>query len=165
MILTRFSFVVLSLLALPAFCGGCEANTKEAVAPIQTRKTIGKTTQNVLELNEALAAGGVLAESTAEGNGLEVYADAYRSSVAKIAGIAVTQKMQLYKAEHESVPATHADFMDHIIEPGKPNGLALPMLPYYQEYSFDPQTKSLVVVEFPAKKEQRQKETTGSSGL
>jgi len=157
--------MVVSLLALPAFFGGCEADTKEAVAPIQTRKTIGKTTQNVLELKEALAAGGVLAGSAAEGGGLEVYADAYRSSVAKIAGIAVTQKMQMYEAEHGSVPATHADFMTHIIEPGKPNGLALPMLPYYEEYSFNPQTKSLVVVEFPAKKEQRQKETTGASGL
>jgi hypothetical protein len=32
------------------------------------------------------------------------------------------------------------------------------MLPYYQEYAFDPASKKLVVVEFPAKKEQRAKE-------
>jgi len=39
------------------------------------------------------------------------------------------------------------------------------MLPYYQEYAYDEKAKKLVVVEFPAKKEQRQKETTGASGL
>jgi hypothetical protein len=39
------------------------------------------------------------------------------------------------------------------------------MLPYYQEYSYDEQTRQLVVMEFPAKKEQRQRETTGAAGL
>jgi hypothetical protein len=39
------------------------------------------------------------------------------------------------------------------------------MLPYYQEYAYDPAEKRLVVVEFPAKKAQRQAETTGAAGL
>jgi hypothetical protein len=39
------------------------------------------------------------------------------------------------------------------------------MLPYYQEYAYDPQTRKLVVMEFPAKKEQRRRETTGAAGL
>ena len=55
--------------------------------------------------------------------------------------------------------------MSQIIGPGKPDGLQLPMLPYYQEYAYDPVAKTIVVVEFPAKKEQRKKETTGASGL
>jgi hypothetical protein len=55
--------------------------------------------------------------------------------------------------------------MGRIIEKGKPDGIALPMLPYYQEYAYDPEAKGLVVIEFPAKKEQRQRETTGASGL
>jgi hypothetical protein len=38
-------------------------------------------------------------------------------------------------------------------------------LPYYQEYAFDSETKKLVVIEFPAKKEQRLTETTGAVGL
>ena len=43
-------------------------------------------------------------------------------------------------------------FMDDIISPGKPDGLQLPMLPYYQEYAYDPTSHKLVVIEFPDKK-------------
>jgi hypothetical protein len=55
--------------------------------------------------------------------------------------------------------------MEQIIGKGRPDGLQLPMLPYYQEYAYDPARKAVVVVEFPAKKEQRRKETTGAAGL
>lgn len=139
----------------------------EPSGPVQTRKTIGKTTQNVLDLADALAKGGTVIEGSgpSEGGALETYAGAYRSSVARIGGLQVEQKMQLYQAEHGSVPATHAEFMKKIIAPGTPDAVSLPMLPYYQEYAFDPASKSLVVVEFAAKKEQRQRETTGASGL
>lgn len=136
-------------------------------APIQTRKTVGKTTQNVLDLADAKAQGGVVVDNAAEAEegGLGAYSQAYRHSVATIGGLAVEQKMKLYQAEHNKVPATHKEFMATIIAPGTPDEVSLPMLPYYQEYAFDPEAKKLVVVEFPAKKEQRQKETTGSAGL
>jgi hypothetical protein len=137
-----------------------------APAPMETRQTIRKTTQNVLELSKALADGGVRAEMSIKSQGLEVAADAYRTSVGKIAGIAVEKKIQIYQAEHDDKkPKDYDEFMARIIEPGKPDGIALPMLPYYQEYAYDPETAELVVVEFPAKKEQRRKETTGASGL
>lgn len=55
--------------------------------------------------------------------------------------------------------------MDLIIGKGKPDGLSLPMLPYYQEWAYDTGAKKLVVVEFPAKKEQRKQETTGARTL
>lgn len=132
---------------------------------VETRKTIGKTTQNVLELSQALADGGVLAETSITSDGLGVASDAYRTSVGKIGVMAVTQKMQLHEAEHGAKPATHAEFMKRIIAPGEPDGLALPMLPYYQEWAYDPEAKTVVVIEFPAKKEQRQQETTGAAGL
>ena len=145
---------------------GCEpAAAPTAKQTIETRKTVGKTTQNVLELSKALADGGVLAETSVTGGGLEVVSDAYKTSVGKLAGIAVEQKMRLHQAEHGTTPETYEDFMAKIIEPGRPNGLQLPMLPYYQEYAYDPARKALVVVEFPAKKQQREKETTGASGL
>ena len=147
---------------------GCDAGPEKPATtspPIETRKTIGKTTQNVLELSAALRDGGVPAEMEITGEGLEVYADAYRTSVGKMASIAVEKQMSLYEAEHGSRPATYGEFMEKIIGKGRPDGLQLPMLPYYQEYAFDPAKKALVVVEFPAKKEQRKRETTGASGL
>lgn len=129
--------------------------------PVQTRKTIRKTTQNVLDLSEARAQGGVVVDNAAEPEegGLGAYSQAYRHSVATLGTVAVDQKLAHYKAEHGDVPATHKEFMAKIIAPGAPDEISLPMLPYYQEYAFDPAAKKLVVVEFPAKKSQREKET------
>jgi hypothetical protein len=134
-------------------------------APIQTRKTLGKTTQNVLELSKALTQGAVLAETSIEGSGLEIAAEAYRTQVGKAGSLAVEQRMQLYNAEHGEYPQTYDEFMTLILGKGQPDGLNLPMLPYYQEWAYDVEHRKLVVVEFPAKKEQREKETTGAAGL
>ncbi|NDC53198.1 MAG: hypothetical protein EBZ74_02640 [Planctomycetia bacterium] len=136
-----------------------------APAPVETRKTLGKTTQNVLELSAALAEGAVLAETSIKGGGLEIASEAYRTQVGRVGVIAVEQKMQLYQAEHGEPPKTFADFLELIIGKGRPDGIQLPMLPYYQEWAYDTQARRLVVVEFPAKKEQRQRETTGAAGL
>ncbi len=133
--------------------------------PIQTRKTLNQKTQNVMRMEEALAAGGVLAEKPENDGGLGVVAGAYRSSVAKLGNIAVQQAMQFYNAEHGEMPANYDEFMKWIIKPGQPDGIELAMLPYYQEYSYDEQSRQLVVIEFPAKREQREQETTGASGL
>jgi hypothetical protein len=136
-----------------------------AKPPIETRKTVGKTTQNVLELDAALADGGAVSDPTAEREGLDIVTGAYRSSAAQIGGIAVEQAVRLYAAENGSRPSTHAEFMKDIIRPGQPDGIQLPMLPYYQEYAFDPGKGSIIIVEFPARREQREKGTTGAAGL
>lgn len=132
---------------------GCQSGdrpTPKSKTP--TRKTIGKTTQNVLELAEAVAAGGIPASMEITGTGLEVAADAYRTSVGKLAVMAVEQRMSLYLAQHGEKPEGYSGFIEEIIRPGQPNGLHLPMLPYYQEYAYDPASEKLVVIEFPKKK-------------
>ena len=134
-------------------------------APVQTRQTLGKTTQNVLVLSEAIAQGGVLAETSIKSSGLEIASEAYRTQVGKAGSLAVEQRMQHYNAEHGEYPKTYDEFMTRILGKGQPDGLSLPMLPYYQEWAYDVEHRKLVVVEFPAKKEQREKETTGAAGL
>jgi len=136
-----------------------------APAPIQTRKTLNQKTQTVLLLEDAIKDGGVRAEMSIKSQGIGIAADAYRTSVGKLSIIAVDQKMAFFQAEKDRKPKDYQEFMDKIIEPGKPDGIQLPMLPYYQEYAYDPEAQGLVVIEFPAKKEQRQKETTGAAGL
>jgi len=162
-----FVGVISWAVACLAAAGGCRpaAESPPAKPRIETRKTIGKTTQNVLELSRALADGGVPAAMEITGEGIDVYADAYRTSVGKIAVMAVEQRMKMHAVEHDSPPETYDEFMAAIIQPGSPGGLQLPMLPYYQEYAYDPAEKRLVVVEFPAKKAQRKEETTGAAGL
>ena len=151
---------------LLGFVGCDEPESKPpAKPPIETRKTVGKTTQKVLDLAAALADGGVVADPTAPREGLDVVTGAYRSASAQIGGLAVEQGLRLHAAEHGSRPATHAEFMSTIMKPGEPDGIQLPMLPYYQEYAFDPDKGALVIVNFPARHEQRKKETTGAAGL
>jgi hypothetical protein len=121
----------------------------------------------VLDLSDAVAKGGRMVDGSEPSGGgiLGVTAGAYRSSVATIGGLQVEQKMKLHQAEHGTLPATHKEFVSMILAPGTPDEIRLPMLPYYQDYAFDPESRSLVVVEFAAKKEQRERETTGAAGL
>jgi hypothetical protein len=154
---------------LVVLVAGCDVASPpaspSAAVPIQTRKTLGQTTQNVLELSAALADGGVLAETSVTSGNMTAITDAVRTSSGKIGSLAVEQKMRLSEAEHGRRPRNHAEFMSQIIAAGSPDSVSLPMLPYYQEWAYDADTGAVVVVEFPAKKAQRQEETTGAAGL
>lgn len=125
------------------------------------RETVGKTTQNVLALDQALADGGVLASTKVEStNPLMQSADVYRTQVAKIGGMAVDQAIKIRNASsiNDPKPLTHQQFMDEIIQPGQSNGIQLPMLPYYQEYAWDEKDQKLIAVDFPARQEEREKQ-------
>ena len=136
--------------------------TTEEATP---RETLNETTQNVLDLQQALDAGGVLASTKIEStNPLTQSADAYRTSVARIAGIAVEQAIQLRNAQsiNDPKPLAYAEFISEIIKPDKPDGIHLPMLPYYQEYAWDEQAQKLVAVDFPARQAERQKQRSSN---
>lgn len=144
--------VVILLLAI-----GGPAEQKPAAPPAEPakpQKIIGRTTQHVLPLDQAVQEGGVVVDpnTAPDEQGLAAYGQAYRHSVARIGGLAVEQKLRLYLAEHDAAPATHAEFMAKIIAPGTPDEVRLPKLPHEQDWAFDPRTKRLVVVEFPARK-------------
>ncbi len=132
--------------------------TAEEATP---RKTIGKTTQNVLDLEAALADGGVLASTKVEAtNPLEASAGAYRSTVGKLGGMSVEKTIQLRNAQsiQDPKPLDHDTLMAEIIKPGKPDGIHLSMLPYYQEYAWDEPNQKLVTVDFPARQAEREKQ-------
>jgi len=155
-----------SVVILAAGLAGCaDQPAPPARPPVETRKTLGKTTQKVLELSRALADGGVLADTAATSGGLAAVTDAVRRTAGTIGTLAVEQKLRLYEAEHGRAPKSHEEFMRLVIAPGTPDEVSLPMLPYYQEWAYDPAAKAVVVVEFPALKEQRRQETTGPAGL
>lgn len=149
-----WGMVGLILILMPCGCYNQQDLGKTKKPAPQTRKTIGKTTQNVLEIEAARQAGGVPASMAITSSGIGVTADAYRTSVGTMAVLAVEQKMQMHRAQFGELPKDYDSFMDNIIAPGKPDGLQLPMLPYYQEYAYDPASQKLVVVEFPDKKRQ-----------
>jgi hypothetical protein len=142
-------------LALPAFALtlviGCEPDKSQR--PVQSRETIKKTTQEVRNLKPELAKGGQVTDGKVHATDyITLQADAYRTSVANIAKMRVQMDMAAYEVSNGSKPATYEEFMEQIIKKGKPDGIQLPMLPYYQEYGYDPDAKELVVIEYPEKK-------------
>jgi len=149
-------------LPLLALAVGCGAESKPKTK-LQSRETLGKTTQEVRNLQPELAQGGQVSDGKIHSTDyLTLQADAYRTSVAGIAKMKVKMDMDQYEALNGEKPKSYEEFMDVIIKKGKPDGIQLPMLPYYQEYGYDPDSKELVVIEYPGKKkafeEQQDKE-------
>ena len=141
--------LLISPLALIAGCGD-EPPPKRK---IEMRETLHKTTQEVRNLAPELAQGGQVTDGKIHATDyITIQADAYRTSVANIAKMKVKMDMDQYEALNGEKPKTYEEFMDVIIKKGKPDGIQLPMLPYYQEYGYDPVAKELVVIEYPAKK-------------
>ncbi len=143
-------------LALMVLVAGCdEPKKKSAKAPVKSRETIGKTTQNVLKLDDELKNGAVLASTTiAATDPLTQSADAYKTTVGKIGAMAVEQAIQIRNAQsiQDPKPLSYDEFMAEIIKKGQNDGINLAMLPYYQEYAWDEATQKLVVIEYPKKK-------------
>jgi hypothetical protein len=151
--------------ALVVSVAGCAEETKPEKPKIQARATIGKKTQDVRNLKTELAAGGQQTDGKIHAKDyITLQADAYRTTVGNISIMAVKHSIDLYEAEHGEKPKTYEDFMENIIKKGKPDGLWLPMLPYYQEYAYDPEAKELVVIEYPEKKKAMQEQSDRELG-
>lgn len=144
-------------LALLTLAPGCDAPKNEA-PKIKSRETINKWTQNVGKLSDELQNGAVLAETSIPvSDPLTQSAAAYRTSVGKIAGMKIQMAIQTRNAQNimeDPKPLSYDQFMAEIIKKDQPDGIKLPMLPYYQEYAWDEQNQQLVVVEYPEKKKQ-----------
>jgi hypothetical protein len=153
--------VCLSLLAVAAGCG----DDQPPKPKLQARATIGKKTQDVRNLKTELAKGGHTTDGKIHAKDyITLQADAYRTTIGNISEMAVKHSIDLYEAEHGEKPKTYEEFMEVIIKKGKPDGLWLPMLPYYQEYGYDPDKKELVVIEYPAKKKAMQEQSDRELG-
>jgi hypothetical protein len=157
--LHRPAVTLASSLALLAVIAGCEED-KPAKPKVEARDTLGKTTQEVRNLKPELSQGGEVTDGKTHAKEyLDLMADVYRTKVGEIAKLAVQHSMDLYEAEHGEKPKTYEEFMELIIKKGRADGIQLPMLPYYQEYGYDPDKKELVVIEYPAKKKAMQEQT------
>jgi hypothetical protein len=158
--LSRFRSLLVLPMAVPLLApfAGCGDEPK----PIVPRQTINKTTQNVLDLKAELAKGGggqKTDNKVKESDYLTVVTDARRKALGDIAKMAVQQRIAMYEALNDGEkPKTYEEFMEKIIGKGKPDGMQLPMLPYYQEYAYDSDAKELVVLEYPEKKKAYEKQ-------
>ena len=120
--------------------------------PVAPRPILGEKTQDVRDMAKEQKAGGVATQPriTAK-DPILLTGNAYVSIVSQAASLNIKHALDLYQAETGEFPKTTEEFMEKII---KANNVALPKLPFYQEYGYDAPNHKLVVMEYPDRKEQ-----------
>lgn len=139
-------------------------NTNAAAAPapaepekIELKPIIGAKTTEIRDAATELEEGGAQVSSgkiTAK-DPITIQGNAYVSIVGQASVLQIQHALNLYHAMNEKYPANLDEFMKEIIQA---NGIALPQLPYYQEYGYDAENHRLVVLEYPDRKAQFQKQ-------
>jgi hypothetical protein len=122
-----------------------------APAPVAPRPIIGRTTQDVRDMEKEKQAGGVSkAPRITAKDPITLQGNAYVSIIGQSSMLKIKHDLDLYQATNGEYPKTLQEFMDNII---KPNGIKLPTLPAYQEYAYDAANHQLVIMEYPDRKE------------
>jgi hypothetical protein len=123
-----------------------------APAPPKDNFIVGKKTQEIgkFDPNEEIRKGGAVSnfKITAR-DPITLSGNAYVTSIGKISVDQMDYAVKLFQAENDRFPKDYQEFMDEII---KKNNIALPKLPFYQEYKYDEVNHKLLVIEYPEKK-------------
>jgi hypothetical protein len=132
--------------------------TTAAPAPkIELTPILGAKTTEVRDVQKEMATGGAEAAATriTAKDPITLQGNAYVVSVGKIAVDQITYALRIFEATNERYPKDLDEFMKEIIQA---NNIALPKLPYYQEYGYDAPNHRLMVLEYPDRKEAFQKQ-------
>jgi hypothetical protein len=148
----RFWPVPLAALALIAGCE--EPKNVGAKRPPKDNFIVGKRTQDIgkLDRQELVKQGGIEASTkiTAK-DPITLQGNAYVTIIGRTSAMQIEHALNLYRATNDRYPANYDEFMTEII---KANNIALPQLPHYQKYFYDEKEHKLVVIEYPASKDQ-----------
>jgi hypothetical protein len=134
-----------------ALAGGCDEPKKP-----KTRQILGRTTQDIRPMEPEVKDAGakvVRKPTITAKDPITLSGNAYTSIIGQTSILLVQDAMNKYQALNDAYPKDFAEFKRDIIEA---NGIRLPVLPYYQEYGYDDKTHTLVVLEYPDRKEQQQ---------
>ena len=121
-----------------------------APAPVAPRPILGQKTQDIRDIEKEKKAGGIAAPTkiTAK-DPIRLQGNAYVSIIGQNSILNIQHALDLYQAETGEFPKTTEEFMEKII---KANNIALPKLPFYQEYGYDAANHKLVIMEYPDRK-------------
>jgi hypothetical protein len=138
------------------------ANPNPTPPPVQTREVLGKRTQDIRNADVELKTGARVGSTriTAK-DPITLPGNAYVSIVGRNSILNIEHALDLYNAEHGQYPKDFEEFKTEII---KANNIALPTLPYYQEYGYEPKEHKLIILEYPDRKEQLQKQDDAKYG-
>jgi hypothetical protein len=120
----------------------------KASAPRKAEFIVGKRTQEIKNAAPELEKGGAKVATTkiTAKDYITLQGNAYVTSVGKLAILSIEKAMDLYHATNDRYPKDYDEFMNEII---KANYIALPKLPYYQQYGYDEKEHKLVILEYP----------------
>ena len=159
----------LCVLTLAVVAGGCEepknvADKPPAPAPAPPKDNfiVGKRTQEIgkFDRTEVTKQGGVVAtQKITAKDPITLQGNAYVTMIGKTSIGLMDHAVDLFQAAEGRYPKDYQEFMDRII---KENNIALPKLPFYQEYQYDEANHKLVVIEYPDKKAAHPRRHCGS---
>jgi hypothetical protein len=112
---------------------------------------LGKRTQDIKDANAELKSGQARQASTriVAKDPITIQGNAYVSIIGQTSILNIQHAVDLYRATNDRYPKDLDEFMNEII---KPNNIALPKLPYYQEYGYDAAQHKLIILEYPDRK-------------
>jgi len=150
-------------LAICALASGCEeeppqvANKPNVQGKITTKAEpqpiINRQTQEVRNANVELQKGGAKVATTkiTAKDYVTLQGNAYVSIIGRRSELLIQQAMDLFHAANDRYPKDYDEFTAEIIKAGN---IALPKLPHYQEYGYDEKEHKLIILEYPARKDQ-----------
>ena len=125
-----------------------------APAPVKPRPILGERTQDIRDSKAETkpGAGGVEVQPriTAK-DPITLAGNAYVTIIGQSSILNIQHALDLYEATNGSYPKTRDEFMEKII---KENNIALPTLPFYQEYGYNVAEHRLIILEYPDRKTQ-----------
>lgn len=129
---------------------------------VQPRAILGQKTQDIRDADVELKKGGqVASQKIVARDPITLPGNAYVSIVGRNSILNIKHAIDLYQAENGRYPKDYKEFMDEII---KKNNIALPTLPYYQEYGYNAEKHELIVLEYPDRKDALQKQDDAKYG-
>ena len=151
-----FAVLIFPLLVLGSGCEeernvGNGHKPQAKAAPKQPEFIVGKRTQDIKNARPELQKGVATVATTkiTAKDPITLQGNAYVTSIGKLSILQVEHAMDLYHATNDRYPKNFEEFMTEII---KANQIALPKLPYYQEYGYDEKEHKLVILEYPDRK-------------
>jgi hypothetical protein len=133
--------------------GGTATASAPAPAPeeeIKLRPVINERTDDIKDAAAELQKGGQQANMTIVAKDpITLPGNAYVTIIGRASIDQITYALRLYEAENGRYPKDYQEFMDEVI---KKNNIALPQLPFYQDYAYDEKEHKLVVLEYPDRK-------------
>jgi hypothetical protein len=125
----------------------------KANTPKKPEFIVGRRTQDIKDANVELKTGGARVGSTkiTAKDPITLQGNAYVTMIGQTSILQIQHAVDLYHAENDRYPKDLNEFMEEII---KKNNIALPTLPYYQEYGYDANQHKLIILEYEDRKNQ-----------